>query len=174
MAAGISDGPVATCAGTDHRLGVLGTFLTLLAAAFCCTWIRAGLVCRSAGRDCCIADRPRSGVLRLGRQEIAGRSGTILEGESGANDPVGIALMGGLLAAGGLSGAAFGSIAIDFVLQMAIGVAAGVAGGIALLAFMRRVSLPSEALYRCAPSRACSCCTAQRHCCTDPAFLQSS
>ena len=83
----------------------------------------------------------------LGRQEIAGCSGTILEGESGANDPVGIALMAGLLAAGGLSGAAFGSIAVDFALQMAIGVAAGVAGGIALLAFMRRISLPSEALY---------------------------
>ena len=30
----------------------------------------------------------------LGRREVAGRSGTILEGESGANDPVGIALHG--------------------------------------------------------------------------------
>ena len=39
----------------------------------------------------------------LGQRQIRGRSGTILEGESGANDPVGIALMGGLLAAGGLS-----------------------------------------------------------------------
>ena len=29
----------------------------------------------------------------FGRKEIAGRTGTILEGESGANDPVGIALM---------------------------------------------------------------------------------
>src|SRR5664279_5158892 len=29
----------------------------------------------------------------LGRREVAGRSGDILEGESGANDPVGIALM---------------------------------------------------------------------------------
>jgi cell volume regulation protein A len=83
----------------------------------------------------------------LGQQEISGRSGTILEGESGANDPVGIALMGGLLAAGGVSGVAVGRIAADFLLQMTIGVAAGVAGGIALLWFMRRVSLPSEALY---------------------------
>ena len=39
------------------------------------------------------------------------------------------------------------AIAVDFVLQMAIGVVAGVAGGIALLWFMRRVTLPSEALY---------------------------
>ena len=55
--------------------------------------------------------------------------------------------MGGLLAAGGLSGAAVGGIAFEFVLQIAIGLAAGIGGGIALLAFMRRVSLPSEALY---------------------------
>ena len=36
----------------------------------------------------------------LGRREIAGRAGTMLEGESGANDPVGIALMVSLLGAG--------------------------------------------------------------------------
>ena len=35
----------------------------------------------------------------LGRREVTGRSGTLLEGESGANDPVGIALMVSLLAA---------------------------------------------------------------------------
>ncbi len=47
----------------------------------------------------------------LGRREISGRSGTILEGESGANDPVGIALMASLLTAGELSAGAFGSVA---------------------------------------------------------------
>jgi potassium/hydrogen antiporter len=46
-----------------------------------------------------------------------------------------------------MSGVALGGVAIEFVLQMAIGLAVGVGGGIALLAFMRRVSLPSEALY---------------------------
>ena len=35
----------------------------------------------------------------------------------------------------------------EFALQMAVGVAVGVAGGLALLAFMRRVPLPSEGLY---------------------------
>jgi cell volume regulation protein A len=55
--------------------------------------------------------------------------------------------MGGLLAAGGVSGAAFGRVAADFLLQMTVGLAAGIAGGLALLWFMRRVSLPSEALY---------------------------
>jgi cell volume regulation protein A len=128
-------------------VGVLGTFLTaagssvLLHLGFGLAWYLALLV----GTAVSPTD-PAVVFSVLGRQEIAGRSGTILEGESGANDPVGIALMGGLLAAGGLSGAV-ADIAIEFVLQMAVGLAAGVGGGIALLAFMRRVSLPSEALY---------------------------
>ena len=33
----------------------------------------------------------------LGDREVGGRTGTILEGESGANDPVGIALMIGMI-----------------------------------------------------------------------------
>jgi potassium/hydrogen antiporter len=129
-------------------VGVLGTFLTaagggvLLHLGFGMAWYLALLVATAVSPT-----DPAVVFSVLGRQEIAGRSGTILEGESGANDPVGIALMGGLLAAGGLTGAAFGSIALDFMLQMAIGLAAGLAGGVALLGFMRRVSLPSEALY---------------------------
>ena len=84
----------------------------------------------------------------LGRRELAGRSGTILEGESGANDPVGIALMASLLAAGEMTGLhAVGAGVLEFVLQMVVGAAAGVVGGFGLLAFMRRVSLPSEGLY---------------------------
>jgi potassium/hydrogen antiporter len=129
-------------------VGVLGTFLTaaggsvLLHLGFGMAWYVALLV----GTAVSPTD-PAVVFSVLGRQEIAGRSGTILEGESGANDPVGIALMGGLLAAGGLTGAAVGTIAVEFVLQMAIGLAIGLAGGVALLEFMRRVTLPSEALY---------------------------
>ncbi len=88
-------------------VGVLGTFLTaagssvLLNLGFGLAWYLALLV----GTAVSPTD-PAVVFSVLGRQEIAGRSGTILEGESGANDPVGIALMGGLLAAGGLSGAA--------------------------------------------------------------------
>ncbi|MCU1657431.1 MAG: hypothetical protein JWO57_2087 [Pseudonocardiales bacterium] len=83
----------------------------------------------------------------LGRREIHGRTGTLLEGESGANDPVGIALMISIL---GASGGGFGAVAGgvgQFVLQMAIGVAVGLAGGWLLLIVMRRVPLPNEALY---------------------------
>ncbi|GFG64373.1 sodium/hydrogen exchanger [Mycobacterium kubicae] len=83
----------------------------------------------------------------LGKREIAGRSSTILEGESGTNDPVGISLMAGLIAAGGLSTAGFIDVGTQFLLQMIIGAVVGVLGGRMLLAFMRRVALPSEGLY---------------------------
>jgi potassium/hydrogen antiporter len=84
----------------------------------------------------------------LGRREVAGRSGTILEGESGANDPVGIALLASLLTAGPAAGLdAAASVAAEFLLQLAVGAAVGVAGGALLVGFMRRVPLPSEGLY---------------------------
>jgi len=80
----------------------------------------------------------------LGQREVAGRGDIILKGESGANDPVGIALMASLIGAGGLSAGAFGRVGGEFVLQMGVGAAAGVAGGAVLLWFMRRVPLPGE------------------------------
>jgi cell volume regulation protein A len=90
----------------------------------------------------------------LASRRIEGRSSTILEGESGANDPVGIALVASLLAAGGLSSSAIGHVAFTFVLQMGVGLAVGVAGGAGLLLFMRRVRLPSEGLF---PLRTLAC-----------------
>jgi potassium/hydrogen antiporter len=83
----------------------------------------------------------------LGRREIAGRTGLLLQGESGANDPVGIALLVALLAAGGTGLGAVGTVAVQFALQMGIGMVVGVAGGRGLLLFMRRVPLPNEGLY---------------------------
>jgi cell volume regulation protein A len=71
----------------------------------------------------------------------------LLEGESGANDPVTIALLSALLAAHGGAASVVWHVIAEFALQMAVGVAVGVAGGLALLAFMRRVPLPSEGLY---------------------------
>lgn len=85
----------------------------------------------------------------LGNQEVKGRAGTILEGESGANDPVGIALLASLiaLAPGSSAVSALGSVAGAFVLQMGVGLAVGIAGGFALSWMMRHVSLPSAALH---------------------------
>jgi len=136
-------------------VGVAGTFLTAAVAAcvahfgFGFSWYVSSLV----GTAVAPTD-PAVVFSVLGRREIAGRSSTILEGESGANDPVGIALLVSLLAAGSLSGGALVQVAAEFLLQMGVGAALGLIGGRALLWFMRRVSLPSEGLY---PLRTLAC-----------------
>ncbi len=129
-------------------IGVAGTFLTATAAAVLChyafglNWYLSLLL----GTAVSPTD-PAVVFSVLGRREIAGRSGAILEGESGANDPVGIALMASLITAGGISGSGILHVAGEFVLQMGVGAAVGLVGGRALLWFMRRVSLPAEGLY---------------------------
>jgi cell volume regulation protein A len=83
----------------------------------------------------------------LGRRQISGRSGTILEGESGANDPVGIALIVSLISAG--TAAAGSPILVgleEFALQIVVGAIVGVGGGLALQWVMRRAQLPTGAL----------------------------
>jgi potassium/hydrogen antiporter len=84
----------------------------------------------------------------LGRREVAGRSGLLLAGESGANDPVGIALMVALLSgtAAGTTGRITEGVLV-FVLQMVVGGLVGVLGGLGLRWLMRAVSLPGPALY---------------------------
>jgi cell volume regulation protein A len=71
----------------------------------------------------------------------------LLEGESGANDPVGIALLVALVGATGSPAAVAGHVVVEFVLQMVVGALIGMAAGWLLLQFMRRVPLPSEGLY---------------------------
>ena len=82
----------------------------------------------------------------LGRREVSGRSGTILEGESGANDPVGIALLVSLLAAGTAVGSPLLTGAVEFLTQMVVGSIVGIVGGLALGWLMRRLHLPTGAL----------------------------
>ena len=129
-------------------VGVVGTFGTAALAgvimhlAFGLSWYVALLV----GTAVAPTD-PTVVFSVLGRRQVSGRSGTILEGESGANDPVGIALMAGLLGAGGLTGAGVGHVAYTFVLQMVVGAVIGIAGGRLLLWIMRRLPLPGEGLY---------------------------
>ncbi|MFL6164321.1 MAG: cation:proton antiporter [Jatrophihabitantaceae bacterium] len=127
--------------------GVLGTFLTaaggaLVAHLLGLPWYPALLV------GVAIAPTDPAVVFSvLGQREISGASGTILQGESGANDPVGIALMASLLSAGQLSGSALGSAAGEFLLQLGVGALVGVLGGRLLLVFSRRVRLPTAGLY---------------------------
>jgi cell volume regulation protein A len=136
-----------TAAGGILVLGVAGTFLTVAGAAVLVhallgvSWYLAVLVATAVAPT-----DPAVVFSVLGRREIEGRSGTLLEGESGANDPVGIALMAGLLGAGSLSGGAVAHVAGTFALQMLVGVAVGVIGGRALHR-LSHVALPAEGLY---------------------------
>jgi cell volume regulation protein A len=83
----------------------------------------------------------------LGGREISGRSGTILEGESGANDPVGIALLVSVLGATAGGAAAVWQGVGQFALQMVVGLAVGAVAGFALRWTQQHLPLPSEQLY---------------------------
>jgi potassium/hydrogen antiporter len=129
-------------------LGVLGTFATAgLVALFAhwalgLGWVTAGLL----GAAVAPTD-PAVMFSVLGEREVAGRTGTILEGESGANDPVGIALMLGMIQLATHADATFWVVVRVFCEQMAIGLAIGVAGGLAEAQLLRRLALPSTGLH---------------------------
>jgi cell volume regulation protein A len=129
-------------------LGVVGTFATAGAVALFAhwalgfAWVTAGLI----GSAIAPTD-PAVMFSVLGDREVTGRTGTILEGESGANDPVGIALMIGMIELATHDDASFWIVVREFSLQMSIGLAIGVLGGIGLGAVMTRLSLPSSGLY---------------------------
>lgn len=129
-------------------LGVLGTFASagLIAVAahvlFDLSWITSGLL----GAALAPTD-PAVTFSVLGGREIRGRTGTILKGESGANDPVGIALMIGMIELATSDDGSFWTVVEEFSIEMAGGIAVGALGAALLLPVMRRVPLPSPALY---------------------------
>jgi cell volume regulation protein A len=129
-------------------LGVVGTFLTVGGTALVTElvvgagWFAAVLVATA------IAPTDPAVVFSvLGPREVAGRSGIILEGESGVNDPVGIALMASLLTAGTVDAGAMAHVAGEFLLEMLVGGVFGALGALGLIWFMRRIPLPGEGLY---------------------------
>jgi potassium/hydrogen antiporter len=129
-------------------LGVLGTFGTAAVIAVLAhvllgfDWTTAGLI----GAALAPTD-PAVMFSVLGNREVGGRTGTILEGESGVNDPVGIALMIGMLELAAEDDAGLWTIATEFSVEMAVGLVVGVAGALALRPVMQRMSLPNEGLY---------------------------
>jgi cell volume regulation protein A len=129
-------------------LGVVGTFATagvvtlFVHWAFGLAWITSGLL----GAAIAPTD-PAVMFSVLGDREISGRTGTILEGESGANDPVGIALMLGLIELATHHDASFWVVVRVFAEQMSIGLAVGISGGLLEGHLLRRVTLPSPALH---------------------------
>jgi cell volume regulation protein A len=129
-------------------LGVVGTFATagvMTVAAryfFGFDWTAAGIL----GAALAPTD-PAVMFSVLGKREIGGRTATILEGESGVNDPVGIALMIGMLELATHSDATFWIVIREFAVEMAVGLAIGVVGALVVIQAVRRIELPNPALY---------------------------
>jgi cell volume regulation protein A len=130
-------------------LGVVGTFATaaLLAVAahilFGLSWTVSGLI----GAALAPTDPAVTFSVLAGR-EVRGRSGTILEGESGFNDPVGIALMIGMVELATTGHGSFGSeVVVEFLVQMSVGLAVGVAGALLILVLIRWFPIPDRTLY---------------------------
>jgi cell volume regulation protein A len=128
-------------------LGVLGTFATggviALTAHYLLdfSWTTAGLL----GAALAPTD-PAVMFSVLGNKEIRGRAGTILEGESGVNDPVGIALMIGMIELAQDADASFWVVVKEFSVEMSVGLVVGLLGAAALRPLLR-FSLPDPALY---------------------------
>ncbi|HXF98837.1 MAG TPA: cation:proton antiporter [Gaiellaceae bacterium] len=136
-------------AGPILALGVFSTFATAGLVALVARyalgfgWVEAGLV----GAAIAPTD-PAVTFSVFGARELRGRAGLILEGESAVNDPVGIALMVGMIEFATESGSGGFSIVVgEFVRQMAVGLAVGGASAYALLPVARRVRLTSASLY---------------------------
>jgi cell volume regulation protein A len=129
-------------------LGVLATFACAGLIAVVAhglldlSWITSGLL----GAALAPTD-PAVTFSVLGGREIGGRTGTILKGESGANDPVGIALMIGMIELATSDDGSFWTVVREFGIEMAGGTSVGVAGALVLGPLLRRISLPSPALY---------------------------
>ena len=129
-------------------LGLFGTLLTAAVMAVCAhylfdfSWTTAWIL----GAALAPTD-PAVMFSILGDKQIRGRTGTILEGEAGVNDPVGIALMIGIIEFATSDSGSYWGIAQEFALEMTIGLVVGLAGTAALVVLMRNVRLPSEGLY---------------------------
>jgi cell volume regulation protein A len=129
-------------------LGFVGTFATagvLTGAAHWLlgfSWTASGLL----GAALAPTD-PAVMFSVLRHRHIEGRTGTILEAESGVNDPVGISLMIGLLELARDADASFWIVVREFALQMAVGAAVGICAGLLLVRVLRFITLPSDHLY---------------------------
>ena len=128
-------------------LGFAGTFLTaavmaaLVHTVIGMTWKEALLVAGAlAPTD------PAVMFSVLGGRQIKDRISVILQGESGANDPVGIAVVLGLIEVDRHQ-AGVGAMVLHVTLGLAIGAAVGVGGGLLMRRVMARPTLAADSLY---------------------------
>ena len=128
-------------------LGVLGTFITagvMAAAAHYALgfdWVPAAVI----GTALSPTD-PAVMFSVLGENGPQGRVGTILAAESGANDPVGIALMIGVLSAVSHPGHSHLLVVVDVGWQMLVGAVVGAVGAFVTKRLLTRVTPPFNRL----------------------------
>jgi cell volume regulation protein A len=129
-------------------LGVLGTFATAPLVAVAAHYLLGfdWTVSLLIGAALAPTD-PAVTFSVLAGKEVEGRSGTILEGESGFNDPVGIALMIGMIELATVPSAGVADVAWEFLREMGIGLAVGAVAGVVMLQALRRAPLPDGSLY---------------------------
>ncbi len=129
-------------------LGVVGTFATaaLLALAAHVLLDLSWTISSLLGAALAPTD-PAVTFSVLAGKEVEGRSGTILEGESGFNDPVGIALMIGMIDLAMHDDASGIGVLWEFLREMGIGLGVGVAGAAAISGMIRWAPFPDRTLY---------------------------
>lgn len=131
-------------------VGLLGTFATAALMAALGHWLLGLSWATAALIGIALAPTDPATVFSvLAGRQLRGRAGHVLEGESGVNDPVGIALMIGaleLVLHGGGGGAVTG-VAMSFALELGIGIAGGVVFGFAGNWLLTRAPLPSQAVH---------------------------
>jgi cell volume regulation protein A len=129
-------------------LGVAGTFATAPLVAVAAHYVLGfdWTVALLIGAALAPTD-PAVTFSVLAGKEVGGRTGTILEGEAGFNDPVGIALMIGMIELATDSDASVADVALEFLREMSIGLVLGAGAGALMLHLLRKVRLPDPSLY---------------------------
>ena len=129
-------------------LGILGTFATAALVAVAAHWLLGFSWTTSGLLGAALAPTdPAVTFSVLGGREIGGRTGTVIKGESGANDPVGIALTIGMIELATSDDGSVWTVLGEFALEMVGGIVVGAAGALLLLPLLRRIPLPSPALH---------------------------
>ena len=134
--------------GPIVALGTVGTAVTAVIVAVAAhallgtSWSSAAVI----GAALAPTD-PAVMFSMFGRREVAGRTATILEGEAGTNDPVGIALTVAAVDVASRGGSSVAHVAAELVLSLAVGLFVGVLGGLFLARATPRLSLAARSLY---------------------------
>ncbi|MGN6380568.1 MAG: cation:proton antiporter domain-containing protein [Gaiellales bacterium] len=133
--------------GAVASLGILGTLATAGLGAAAAHWLLGFQWSVAGALGAALSPTDPAVVFSvLGGREPRGRSGVILKGESGANDPVSIALMVGVVDAVQHGSDWSSTVAEDLSMQLVVGLAVGVAGAKIALRLLPRVSPPTDSL----------------------------